>query len=89
MLKFMKNNKKEMFTIGLFGLVGVILVPVVRYIIKTANQYPKVFGWISFIIVSLLCIIGVLFTRSGNTRFAIICIGVTLIINSLSTYRRK
>ena len=89
MLKFMKNNKKEMVTIGLFGLVGVILVPVVRYIIKAANQYPKVFRWISIIIVTLACITGFLFIQSENAKFVVICIGAMLAINSLSTNSRK
>ena len=89
MLKFMEKNKKELLTLGLFGLVGVILVPVARYIIKVANQYPKVVRWISFIILILLCINEFMFIRSGNVKFVIICIGAMLVINSLSTKSRK
>lgn len=89
MLKFMEKNKKEIVSFGLFGLAGVILVPLVRYIIKVANHYPKVFWWISFIIFTLLCISAFLLIRSGNTKFAIICIGAMLAINSLSTNSRK
>lgn len=89
MLKFMEKNKKELVTFGLFGLAGVILVPVVRYMIKVANQYPKVFWWISFIIFALLCINEFLFIRSGNMGFVMLCIGAMLVINSLSTKSRK
>lgn len=89
MLKFMEKNRKEIITFGLFGLAGVILMPVARCIIKAANHYPKVFRWIACIIFTLLCISGFLFIRSGNSKFVIICIGVILAINSLSTNRRK
>lgn len=89
MLKFMEKNKKELVTIGLFGLVGVILVPVVRYIIKVANRYPRVFRWIYFLVITLVCICGFLFIQSENAKFAVLCIGAMLAINSLSTNRRK
>lgn len=89
MLKFVEKNKKEMITFGLFGLAGVILVPVARCIIKEANYYPKVFWWISAIFLTLLSICGFLLIRSGNTKFAIICIGTILAINSLSTNSKK
>lgn len=89
MLKFVEKNKKEMITFGLFGLAGVILVPVARCIIKAANHYPKVFRWISFIIYILVCICGILFIQSENVKFAVLCIGAMLAINSLSMNRRK
>ena len=89
MLKFMEKNKKELVTFGLYGLIGAILVRVVKYIIKVANHHPKVFWWISFIIFTLLCISGFLFIRNGNTKFAIICIGAILAISSLCTNSRK
>lgn len=89
MLKLVEKNKKEMITFGLFGLVGVILVPVARCIIKAANHYPKVFRWISFIIFILVCICGILFIQSENAKFVVICIGMMLVINSLSTSSRK
>ena len=89
MLKLTEKNKKEMVTFGVFGLIGVILVPMVRNIIKVANHYPKVFCWISSIIFTFLCISGFLFIRNGNNKFAIVCIGAILAINSLSTDGRK
>jgi len=89
MLKFMEKNKKKLVTIGLFGLVGAILVWVAKYIIKVANHYPKIFWWISVIFLTLLSISGFLLIRNGNTKFAIICIGAILAINSLSTNSKK
>ena len=89
MLKLMEKNKKEIVTVGLFGLAGVILVPVARCIIKEANHYPKVFRWIYFIIYILVCICGILFIQSENVKFAVLCIGAMLAINSLSMNRRK
>ncbi|MEE0061001.1 MAG: hypothetical protein UE295_09270 [Acutalibacteraceae bacterium] len=87
MLKLKKNNKKYigwMVTIGLFGIVGLLLVPVVNYTIKLVNRYPKLFKWF-FIIV---CICGVLFIENWNTRLIIICIGVALTRNKLATNSR-
>ena len=87
MLKFLKNHKKYiwwMVTVGLFGIAGLLLVPIVNYAIKLANRYPKIFEWI-FIIV---CICGVLFIENWNTRLIIICIGVVLTSNKLVTDSR-
>lgn len=87
MLKFLKNNKKYiwwMVTIGLFGIVGLLLVPVVKYTIKLANRYPKLFEWF-FIIV---CALGVLFIEDRNTSFVILCLVVALTSNKLSTDSR-
>ena len=49
MLESVRKNKKYIFTVvtvGLFGIMGLLIVPVVRYIIKVANRYPKAFRWI-------------------------------------------
>ena len=89
MLKSMEKNKKKMVTVGLFGLAGVILVPVAKYLIKAANRYPKVFQWIFFILFILLCITGFVFIQNGNMNFAIICIAAILAIDSLSNNSRK
>ena len=88
-MKFMETKKKESITFGLFGLVGVLLVPVVRYLIKAANQYPKAFRWISFLIVILSCIFAFLFIQSESAKFVVLCIGIMLVTNSLSTSRKK
>lgn len=92
MLKSMEKSRKYIFgmvTVGLFGIAGLLLVPVVTCMIKAANHYPKVFRWIFIIIFAFICIYGFLFTRNCNTRFAIICIGAAITINSLNTNRRK
>ena len=91
MLKFMKKNKKYigwMVTIGLFGIVGLLLVPVVNCIKKAANRYPKLFRWIFIIIFAFICIYGFLFIENWNTNLAIMCIGVALAIKILSTDSR-
>ena len=87
MLKFKKNNKKYiwwMVTVGLFGIVGLLLVPVVNYTIKLVNRYPKLFKWFFIII----CICGILFIENWNTRLFIICIGVALTSDKLATDSR-
>ena len=84
MLKFLKNNKKYiwwMVTVGLFGIIGLLLVPVVNYAIKLVNRYPKIFEWI-FIIIYAFCI---LFIEDWNTRLIMICIGVAITSNKLFT----
>ena len=50
MLKSMGKSKKCIFwmaAFGLTGLIGVLLAPVVVYIIKVAKRYPKTFGRIT------------------------------------------
>ena len=84
MLKFKKNNKKYiwwMVTVGLFGIVGLLLVPIVNYTIKLVNHYPKLFKWFFFIV----CICGVLFIENWNTRLFIICIVVALTSDKQAT----
>ena len=44
MLKFKKNNKKYiwwMVTVGLFGIAGLLLVPIVNYAIKLARCWGQ------------------------------------------------
>ena len=87
MLKFKKNNNKYiwwMVTVGLCGIVGLLLVPIFNYIIKLVNRYPKLFKWV-FIIV-YIC--GVLFIENWSMRLALICIGVAITSNKLSTDNR-
>ena len=87
MLKFLKNHKKYiwwMVTVGLFGIVGLLLVPVVKYTIQLANRYPKLFEWL-FIIV---CAFGILFIKDRNTSFVILCLVVAITSNKLSTDSR-
>lgn len=91
MLKFMEKNKKYIWwlvTIGLFGMVGLLLVPFVKCIIKVVNRYPKLFRWIFIIIFAFICIYDVRFIENENTRLTIICIAVALTTNKLSTDNR-
>ena len=87
MIKFFKNNKKDIWwlvTVGLFGIAGLLLVPIANYIIKLANRYPNLFKWI----VVIVCICG-LFIENLNSRLAIImCIGVALTNIKLSNGSR-
>ena len=87
MLIFLKNHKKYiwwMVTVGLFGIAGLLLVPIVNYAIKLANRYPNLFKWI----VVIVCICG-LFIENWNSRLAIImCIGVALTNIKLSNGSR-
>lgn len=82
MLKSMKKNKQYilgMVTIGLFGIAGLLLVPVVMYIIKLLNRYPKAFKWVFFTVFAFICIYGFLFEREWDTRIAIIYIWLLLL----------
>lgn len=92
MLKSVKKIRSILWgivVIGLFGISGLLLVPVVKYILKVINHDPKVFRRIFIIIFALTCILGFLFTQNWNTRFAIICIGAAITINSLNTDNRQ
>lgn len=85
MLKSMEKSKKYIFgvvIIGLFGIAGLLLVPVVKYIIKVANRYPQVFRWIVYTAFAFLCIYGLLFAREWDTSFTIICIGAVIAVSS-------
>lgn len=92
MLESIRENKKYIFkaaTVGLFGILGLLIIPVVRYIIKAANHYPKAFRWIFFTLFVFICIYGFLFTREWNMRFFIMCICIAVTINTMNTGRRK
>ena len=85
MLKLMKGNKRYLFwvvIIGLFGIVGLLMVPIVKCIIRVLERHPKACRWI--IIVAFISIIIHLFINQGwNSAFRVICIGVVLAINSM------
>ncbi len=92
MLKSVKKTKSILWgivVIGLFGISGLLLVPVVKYILKVINHDPKVFRRIFIIIFALTCMLAFLFTQNWNTRFTIICIGAAITINSLNTNNRQ
>lgn len=55
-MKSMRKSRKYILgigTIGLFGIAGLLLVPVAICIVKIINRYPKMFGWI-FLVVDFL-----------------------------------
>lgn len=92
MLKSVKKIRSILWgivVIGLFGISGPLLVPVVKYILKVVNHDLQVFRRIFIIIFALTCILGFLFTQNWNARFAIICVGAAITINSLNTNNRQ
>ena len=87
MLKIQKINRKYiwwMVAAGLFGIVGLLLVPVANYAIKLANRYPKLFEWILMSVwaVCVLCI------KDSNMRFILLCAVVAFSSNKLSANKR-
>lgn len=92
MLKSIRKSKKHILgvvIVGLFGIIGLLIVPVVRYIIKVANYYPKAFRWISFTIFAFICIYGFLSPQKWDMRFVIMCIGIAITINAMNTNSRQ
>lgn len=85
MLKLMEGNKRYLFWVvvfGLFGIVGLLMVPIVKCIIRVSERHPKACRWIST--VAFISIAICLFIEQGwNSRFVLICIGVVLAINSM------
>ena len=44
MLKLMEGNKRYLFWVvvfGLFGIVGLLMVPIVKCIIRVSERHPK------------------------------------------------
>lgn len=93
MLKSMERNKKYIFwlvIIGLFGIAGLLIVPIVMYIIKVSNRYPKVFRWILFTVFAFICIYEVLFEREWDTSLVImLCIGAFIAVSSILNTNRR
>ena len=86
MLKSMEKIKKHiwwMVSIGLFGIAGLLLAPVVIYIIKVSNHYPEVFRWIFFAVFVFIGVYGFLFEREWHMSFAMICIGAVIAVSSV------
>lgn len=85
MLKLMEGNKRYLFwviVIGLFGIVGLLMVPIVKCIIRVSERHPKACRWI--IIVAFISITIYQFIEQGwNSSFGLICIGVILATNSM------
>ena len=86
-MKSMRKSRKYIFwivTIGLFGIAGLLLVPVAICIVKIINRYPRVFGWIFLTDCAFICIYGTLFKREWDTSFALImCIGVIIAVSTI------
>lgn len=91
MLKTMnkKNYLKEAVTIVAFGVAGLLLLPVLKYIVELANKHPRIFKWIFIILFAIICIHGILFTTNGNERLAIICIGASVVIYCLDNKSKQ
>lgn len=85
MSKLMEGNKRYLFwvvIIGLFGIVGLLMVPIVKCIIRVSERHPKACRWI--IIVAFISITIYQFIEQGwNSVFGLICIGVVLATNSM------
>ena len=85
MSKLMEGNKRYLFwviVIGLFGIVGLLMVPIVKRIIRVSERHPKACRWI--IIVAFISITIYQFIEQGwNSSFGLICIGVILATNSM------
>ena len=86
-MKSVRKSRKYILgigTIGLFGIAGLLLVPVAICIVKIINRYPRVFGWIFLTVCAFICIYGVLFERKWDTGFVIIlCIGAFIAVSSV------
>lgn len=88
MLKVTEKNRVyiwRILTIVLFGITGLVLMPVVKGIVKIANHYPRAFKWVSIIIFACISIYGFLFARNWNARIVIICIVTAVVISSRNT----
>lgn len=87
MLKFAEKNKKYILglvTIGLLGIVGVLLVCVIMCIIKVSDRYPKVFRgirWIFFSLFVLAGIYGFLVESKWDMSFVMICAAAAIAIS--------
>lgn len=85
MSKLMEGNKRYLFwvvVIGLFGIVGLLMVPIVKCIIRVSERHPKACRWI--IIVAFISITIYQFIEQGwISGFGWICIGVVLATNSM------
>lgn len=85
MLKVMEKNKKYLFgmiIVGLFGIVGLLLMPAGMYIIKVSNRYPNLFRWIFVTTFILISIYKFLFEGEWDTGIVIICIGGVIAVSS-------
>lgn len=85
MSKLMEGNKRYLFcvvVIGLFGIVGLLIVPIVKCIIRVSECHPKAFRWI-IIVAFISTIIYQFIEQRWNSVFGLICIGVILATNSV------
>ena len=92
MLRSVKENKKYilgMISIGLFGIGGLLLAPVVMYIMKISDHHPKVFRWVIVTAFVVAGIYGLLFERKWDTSFAIIYIAIVIAVGSMVNTKMK
>ncbi len=85
MSKLMEGNKRYLFwvvVIGMFGMVGLLMVPIVKCIIRVSERHPKACRWI-IIVAFISTIIYQFIEQQWNSVFGLICIGVILATNSV------
>ena len=81
MLKRMGKNRKficGLLTFGLLGLLGLLLVPIGRYIIKISKLHPKAFKWVTFATFVFLCIYVLLVRQKWNMSVLFMCVAVAI-----------
>lgn len=85
MSKLMEGNKRYLFwvvVIGMFGMVGLLMVPIVKCIIRVSERHPKACRWI-IIVTFISTMIYQFIEQRWNSVFGLICIGVILVTNSV------
>lgn len=78
MSKLMEGNKRYLFwvvVIGLFGIVGLLMVPIVKCIIRVSERHPKACRWIIIVaFISITIIFSFPLERCLDGRRAAICL---------------
>ena len=83
-----KNYLKKAIPIVAFGVAGLLIFPILKYIVEMSNKHPRIFKWIFIIFFAIICVHGILSTNE-NERLAIICIGATLAIYGLDNNSKE
>lgn len=88
MSEIMKKNKQSMSSyiiwVVTFGLLGLLLVPIVRYIAYVSKCHPKVCRWIFVTVFSIIFLYSVyLFLFKQEWNAGPLCICMVMGINSI------
>lgn len=89
MSKFMKKSRKYIFCTITFGLAGLLLAPIVMYLIKAVKRYPKVFEWMTIAIFAFIGIYAFLFKQEWDVNFIFICICMVMAVDRVLSTNRK